>query len=248
MIRPERVPEEGFVMRRLLLSMGALFALVTVVSLDAVAQEATPDAGAETGFDVVSTNTAVHTVLPYGPDGLNSELNVTASVSGSCQTESLASPGRPDGWNCVGDDNQIYDPCFENAYAAEDAPVELACFATPFTNDVVLLTVDQPLTRTKESSHEGHVGDAANGEAQESDDIGANYWGLPWALEFANGDRCVLKTRIDVVLAGESVHYDCADGGTILGHVNRDDPTWAVVYLENGAVATSMVNVTAAWY
>ena len=233
-------------MRRLLLSLGALFALVTFVSLDTVAQEATPEAGEVTGLDVVSARTAVHTVLPYGPDGLNPELNVTSSVNGSCQAESLASPGRPDGWNCVGDDDQIYDPCFENAYAAEDAPVELACFASPFTDDVVLLTVDQPLTRTKEPSHEGHDGDAAYGE--ESDDIGANYWGLPWALELANGDRCVLKTRIDVVLAGEPVHYDCADGGTILGDVNRDQPIWSIVYLENGAGATTMVDVRAVWY
>lgn len=233
-------------MRRLLLSLGALFALVTCVSLRAVAQEATPEAGAATGIDVVSARTAVHTVLPYGPDGLNSELNVTSSTNGACQSESLASPGRPDGWNCVGDDNQIYDPCFENAYAAEDAPVELACFASPFSNDVVLLSLDNPLTRTKESSQEGHDEDAAYGE--EGDDIGANYWGLPWGLELANGDRCVLKTQIDVVLAGEPVHYDCADGGAILGHVNRDQPIWSIVYLEQGAVTTSLVDVTAAWY
>src|SRR4051794_944382 len=163
--RSECLSEEVCVMRRLLLSMGAVFALVAFVSLDAVAQEATPAAG----FVTASAGTAVHTVLPYGPDRLNADLNVTANVPGTCLTESLASPGRPDGWNCVGDDNQIYDPCFENAYASEDAPVELACFASPFTNDVVLLTVDQPLTRTKESSHEGHAGDAAYGE--ESDDI-----------------------------------------------------------------------------
>jgi hypothetical protein len=242
------VPEEGFVMRRLLLSLGVLFALVSFVPLDAVAQDATPEAGAATGVAVVSARTAVHTVLPYGPDGLNPDLNVTSSINGACQTESLASPGRPDGWSCIGDDDQLYDPCFENAYAAEDAPVELACFASPFASDVVLLTLDHPLARTKESSHEGHDGDAAYGEAQESDDIGANYWGLPWALELANGDRCTLQTKIDVILAGEPVHYDCADGGTILGHVNRDQPIWSVVYLEKGAVMTSIVDVTAAWY
>src|SRR5262245_14063677 len=109
-------------MRRLLLSLGALFAFVAYVPLGAVAQEATPEAGVA-GSDVVSARTAVHTVLPYGPDGLNPDLNVTSSINGSCLVESLASPGRPDGWNCVGDDNQIYDPCFENAFAAEDAPV-----------------------------------------------------------------------------------------------------------------------------
>jgi hypothetical protein len=238
-------------MRRLVLTFGALFALVTFLPLTAAAQDATPEASAATSANL-SDKTAVHTVLPYGPDGLNPDLNVTGSVNGACQTESLASPGRPDGWSCVGDDDQMYDPCFENAYAAEDAPVELACFASPFSNDVVLLKLDQPLTRVKETSHGGHDADAdadaAYGETQESDDIGANYWGLPWALELANGDRCLLKTRIDVVLAGEPVHYDCSDGGTILGRVNRDHPLWAVVYLEKGAIETSMVDVASAWY
>src|SRR5262245_23094650 len=134
-------------MLRLLVSCGVLFALVSLVPLEAVAQDATPEAGAATGIDVVSSRTAVHSVLPYGPDGLNPDLNVTASVSGSCLTESLASPGRPDGWSCVGDDNQIYDPCFENAYASPDAAVELACLASPFTSDVVILTPEQPLSR-----------------------------------------------------------------------------------------------------
>jgi hypothetical protein len=50
------------------------------------------------------------------------------------------------------------------------------------------------------------------------------------------------------MLAGEPVHYDCADGGTILGHVNRDHPLWAVVYLEKGAVSTRTVDDASAWY
>jgi hypothetical protein len=235
-------------MRRLPVSLGALFALIELNSMSAIAQEATPEAGTASTSTYGSARTAVHTMLPYGPDGLHPDLNVTANVDGSCQTESLASPGRPDAWNCLGDDNQIYDPCFENAYAAPDDTIELACLASPFTNDVVLMTLDQPLMRVKEQSHAARDAGAVYGEDQGRDDGAASYWGLPWALELANGDQCVLGSRVDVVLAGEPVHYDCAGGGAILGHVNRDHPLWTVVYLEDGALATTMVDVTAAWY
>ena len=155
-------------MRRLLVSLGMLSALLAFVPLNGIAQEATPEAGTAAAPDDASAKTAVHTVLPYDADGLNPDLNVTSNLDGACQIESLASPGRPDAWNCVGDDNQIYDPCFENAFASQDDPIELACFTSPFSNDVVLLSLDQPLTREKEAPHASHDADVAYGEAQES--------------------------------------------------------------------------------
>ena len=235
-------------MRRLLVSLGVLSALLAFVPLNGIAQEATPEAGTAAAPDDASAKTAVHTVLPYDADGLNPDLNVTSNLDGACQIESLASPGRPDAWNCVGDDDQIYDPCFENAFASQDDPVELACFTSPFSNDVVLLSLDQPLTREKEAPHASHDGTLPMVKPRKVT-ISVRITGaFPGRLELANGDRCVLGTQIDVVLAGEPVHYDCADGGTILGHVNRDQPLWTVVYLDDGALATTMVDVTAAWY
>ena len=102
----------------------------------ALAQPATPGPAA-TGE---MTRTDTRYVLPYGPDGIKGDLTVTATVEGSCTPHSLASPFRPDAWDCLGDDDQVYDPCFQNPYAAADAPAELACFTTPFTNEVVVLT------------------------------------------------------------------------------------------------------------
>ena len=48
-------------------------------------------------------------------------------------------------------------------------------------------------------------------------------WDLPWALELANGDQCTLLGGTLSVMAGQTVHYGCADGGTILGEVQHRD-------------------------
>ena len=220
-------------MRRLLVLLG-LVGLVVFVPMVVIAQDSTPEAQVEsTAADVTRTIPAY--VFPYDSDGLNAGLTVTANVGGVCAFESLATPGRPDAWDCLGDDNQIYDPCFENPFAppaeSSDAPGEVACMTSPFVDEVVLLALETPLDRDKE---------AAPGPDAEP-------WNLPWGLELASGERCVLRDDIDVILAGEAVHYDCADGGTILGDVNRGQPVWTVIYLADGATRTTLADVAVAW-
>jgi hypothetical protein len=102
---------------------------------------------------------------------------------------------------------------------------------SPFANEVVLLTLTTPLDRGKE---------VPTGAEAES-------WNLPWGLELAGGERCLLLDNIEVVLAGEAVHYDCADGGTILGIVDRSQPLWTVVYLPDGETVTTLADVAIAW-
>lgn len=227
-------------MRRLLVLLGALVLLGSLVPLAAmtpmaaVAQESTPPAQPEpsdAAQAAVPASTDVHIVLPFGPDGLHAGLNAAETVSGVCSFSSLMSTGRPDAWDCLDEANQIYDPCFENPYAPPDAPGALACFASPFSSDVVLLEVTEPLARDK-----------APGSASD-----VHPWDVPWALELANGDRCTVLADIGVVLAGESVYFACADGGTILGEVDRTRPLWTVHYLADGAGETTLVAVSAAW-
>jgi hypothetical protein len=205
-------------MIRPLIVFGAVVALVLCAPLATMAQE-TPG------------RTDARYILPYGPDGLNSSLNVTETVSAACTSDSIATPNRPDAWDCAGENNQIYDPCFENPFLDPDGPAELACFTDPFSTDVVVVTLDEPLTRTKEAPAQGPL----------------PAWDVPWGVELANGDRCVLLNDIDVALAGESVYYGCADGGSILGELDRSQPVWTVSYLADGAVASELVDVTTAW-
>ena len=47
--------------------------------------------------------------------------------------------------------------------------------------------------------------------------------------------------------AGQTVHYGCANGGTILGEVQHQDALWTVSYLAEGEVASTLVAVDTAW-
>ena len=72
-------------------------------------------------------------------------------------------------------------------------------------------------------------------------------WDLPWALELANGDRCTLLHGTLTVMAGQTVHYGCVEGGMVLGETDHSQPVWTVSYLAEGEVASSLVEVVAAW-
>lgn len=214
-------------MRRLLVVLCAVVALVGFAPLGAIGQEATPESGAS-----ALDRTDTRYVLPFGPDGLNPALTVTDTLAGTCAFGSITTPDRPDAFDCLGDGSQVLDPCFENPFAPPDEPGELACIADPFATEVVLLAVSDPLPREKEAP-------AGMDEIQP--------WDLPWALELANGDRCSLLHGTLYVLAGQTVYYGCEQQGAILGEVDRGQPVWTVSYLADGDVSSGLVAVTAAW-
>jgi len=248
--------EEGSVNRCLPL-LGALLALV-IIGPAVVAQDATP-ATAQTAR-LVRTDT--RHFLPYGSAGLNPVFTVTATENAVCGVQSLADPGRPDAWDCIGDPSQtIYDPCFENPFAPTDAPGELACVASPFVTDIVLITLTTPLDRDKAADTAGGGG-AADSPGQPSTTAGqpsaaqpgaavqpisVDPWDLPWALELANGERCTLLSGATSVLAGERINYGCEGGGVVLGAAHRGQPVWTVSYLADQSVATNVVEVAVAW-
>jgi hypothetical protein len=221
-------------MRNLFILLGAWLALAQPAL--AAAQEATPAAepsAAGAAGDLARTDTRYF--LPFTRDGVNPGLTVTGEDRGGCAFTSAAALARPDAWDCIGESNEIYDPCFENPYAPRDDPGELVCIASPFTNEVILFSLTEPLVRQKAAP----TVDAAT-------DLTAP-WVLPWALELANGERCTLLPGTVDVLAGIPVHYGCADGGAILGEPDRSQPVWSVAYLADGDVATTLVDVAVAW-
>jgi hypothetical protein len=216
-------------MRRLLVLLSALVALVTFGPMAALGQEATPQPGA-----AAPTRTDTRYVIPYGPDGLNAGLTVRETLTGSCIGEAIVVSDRADAFECLGDGSQVYDPCFENPFAPIDEPGEVACVLDPFGTEVVLLTIEDPLPREKE---------APAGPGQDP----FAPWDLPWAMELANGDRCTLQHGTLYQLAGQIVYYGCEQQGVVLGLVDHDQPVWTVNYLAAGDVASSLVEVTAAW-
>ena len=197
------------------------------------AQEATPAAGS-------TARTDVRYVVPFTPDGLNPGLTATTTEDGVCGFSSSAALERPDAWDCIGESDQIYDPCFENPFIAPDQPALVACFDSPFSTDVVVLRVTEPLVREKEAPDVGVSMAQAAGVSIEA-------WDLPWALELANGDQCTLLGGTLTVMAGQTVHYGCADGGMILGEVQHQNTRWTVNYLAAGEAASHLVAVVTAW-
>jgi hypothetical protein len=202
-----------------------------------LAQDATPAAATAAG---AGDRTDVRYLLPFTPDGLNPGLTATVTEDAICGFDSSTALDRPDAWDCQDADGQIYDPCFENPFIPPDQPALVACFDSPFTTDVVVLTLTEPLMRQKEAL------DAGTGMAQAAD-VSIDPWDLPWAVELANGDRCTLLGGTLTVVAGQTAHYGCEDGGVVFGEVNHVRPLWTVNYLAEGDAASTLVDVVAAW-
>jgi hypothetical protein len=228
-------------MWRLLVALSALLALALAGPVMVAAQDATPEAGP--GATEVA-RTDVRQLLPFGPDGLNPGLTVAATVEGVCGFSSIVALDRPDAWDCMSADNEIFDPCFEPFMMDPDELGQLACVEAPFGTEVTLLTLTEPLVREKEALDPG--ADLSMGVGQTADDA-LDPWDLPWALELANGDQCTLLHGTLIVLAGQTVHYGCVEGGMVLGETDRTQPVWTVSYLAEGEVASRLVDVAVAW-
>jgi hypothetical protein len=228
-------------MRRLLVALCALLALALAGPMLVSAQEGTPEAGTDT-TDVARTD--IRYLLPFGPDGLNPGLTAATTVEGVCGFSSIVALDRPDAWDCISADNEIFDPCFEPFMMDPEELGQLACITDPFATEVTLLTLTDPLVREKEATDPGP--DPAMGMGQDADSA-IDPWDLPWALELANGDRCTLLHGTLTVMAGQTVHYGCVEGGMVLGETDRGQPLWTVSYLAEGEVASSLVAVAVAW-
>lgn len=221
--------------------MRRLLALIVVIialgPLAAAAQEATPS----TGEAATLERTDTRYVLPFTADGLNPSLNVTSTLEGICDFESSIAGARPDAWGCT-TEGGVLDPCFENPYLAPDELGQLACFDTPFSTDVVLLTLTAPLSRDKEGA-----GTGANDVQPTTAESTLGPWDLPWAIDLANGDRCALMRGTLFFMAGQTIYYGCERQGTVLGQPDRSQPVWVVSYAAEGALTSDLVDVVVAW-
>ncbi|WP_211211885.1 hypothetical protein [Deinococcus apachensis] len=171
--------------------------------------------------------TELRLYTPFTPGGgLLVGVAVTGQVGGSCFAASVASPTRPDAYRCSAG-NRILDPCF--APLNDRAP--LACSTDPWGANAVLLTRSGALpgrTRAAEPNYPA---------------------GTPWALELANGQRCVALTGATAPVAGLRVNYGCPDGGVVAGSIDRSSPLWRVFYqTANRSLSLTQVGVRAAWF
>jgi hypothetical protein len=253
-------------MRHLLAGLVVLITLTLAGPALVSAQDATPEAGAGTA---AVARTDVRYLLPFGPDGLNAGLTEAATVEGVCGFASIVALDRPDAWDCISAESEIFDPCFEPLMMDPEALGQLACLESPFSTEVTLLTLTEPLVREKEvPAMEPSAGPGSGpgtgpgpstgagpgpstgvgpGMDQGAPGEGLTAWDLPWALELANGDQCTLLHGTLTVQAGQTVHYGCSEGGMVLGEVDHRHPVWTVNYLAEGESASRLVDVVVAW-
>ena len=169
--------------------------------------------------------TEVRVAAPFDPRGLVSGLTVSARAAGSCWTASLASSSRPDAWRCMAG-NRIHDPCFAGFVGPDQVA---ACFASPWSSDVVLLALSGPLPA-----------DVAR--------PGTLLGGPPWALELASGERCTMLTGATWAVAGLRVNYGCPGDVFVVGDLDRGGPAWRAFVLRAGAAVMSQVEIRIAHY
>lgn len=142
--------------------------------------------------------------------------SVRRTERGSCWTTSIT-VSAPSAYRCYAG-NQILDPCFAASAKARD----VTCYADPWSPGVRLdLASALPQPTPLAISH-------------------------PWALELANGKRCVAATGVVNRIGNLALLYECAGGGAAGLPMTRDGhPT--VEYVPAGAQTAVPVAVTVTW-
>ena len=170
------------------------------------------------------TPTQVQLVFPFSASG-NLAVRISARVHGRCFAASVADSGRPDAWRCMSG-NRIYDPCFEGL---EQNTAVVACLESPRTPAAVVLT-------------------PTGGVPRQAANKGVPLASPPWSLLLGNGASCGLFSGATFGLAGMRVNYGCANGGYLIGDVDRSQPQWRVFYLGPRATVAMLVGVVTAYY
>ena len=163
-------------------------------------------------------STQVTAMHTVAPWTASGHLTVASSgtAPGSCFTTSLAAPA-PTAYRCF-HGNALLDPCFESP--TSDRTV--ACFATPWAKAQVLTLRTAPPAPTRSGS------------------------GRLWALQLADGTRCIAATGTVPQVAGVDLSYSCSDGT----YAEPVDPAAAQLVVQRARLdATSLTRTTvgAAW-
>jgi hypothetical protein len=162
--------------------------------------------------------TVVTKFTPYSAAGALT-ASVAAHGTGRCWTGSIVVPVAG-AYRClVG--NDIADPCFSPPRPS--TPVTVACLPDPWSGARVI-TLTEPLP----------VGPPIGNAAR------------PWAVQLANGARCVASTGTVATSHGLALDLLCP-GGTAAGGLDTMSPAWRVQYGPRSGGQLSPIDVTRAW-
>jgi hypothetical protein len=163
--------------------------------------------------------TVSKTFHAYRADG-DLAVHVADVSTGSCWTTSIAATSAS-AFRCISD-NSIHDPCFAPTRPA--SPLEVACIPDPWTDATVLRVSGALPTGGPPAGRTPH----------------------PWAIELANGARCVVATGTVPAIQGVNLGYQCRNGANAaLADTTGRNVT--AKYAPAGATTLRTVRVSTIW-
>lgn len=147
-------------------------------------------------------------------------VHVADVSSGNCWTTSIAAPSAT-AYRCIAD-NSILDPCFAAAHPS--SPLEVACVRDPWSDATVLRVTGALPSQAPPADRATH----------------------PWAIELANGARCVAATGTVPAVQDVNLGYHCRNGANgALG--TRSGSRVTARYAPRGSTSLQTVTVSTIW-
>jgi len=170
-----------------------------------------------------AAGTEVTVFEPFASSGaLNADISVESTRPGTCWTTSDESR-RPDTYRCMWG-NYILDPCFSDPDVLRHV---VACVGSDGTDldKMVMLRLTEPLPARYGA---GEPASARN---------------LPLLILLADGTRCRPHQGTHAQIAGMSANFDCTNGASLVGDINRSHAEWTIRSTVSGSSELATVAV-----
>lgn len=210
--------------RRRRLSPATFLGAVALLVIGAVASLLLPKA-----WDALTqkpSSTEVSIMRPWKFGVLDPGIKITETRSASCSPSFISNA--PGALRCYTSDDEtlVLDVCWPN----DGEPAQAVCLGDPWNNEGILAN---PIS----------VEDDADAE-KELDLAPAT----PWALELANGSKCVLVPGATGIIAGMRLNYSCGgEDAWVVGDVDNRQKLWMALFSPKDSNEVSQVSVTRAW-
>ena len=148
--------------------------------------------------------------------------SVTHEARGSCFGNSIVI-ARSDAWRCSAA-NSIYDPCFMVNQTQVLCPNN-----GPWANNGILVNIPGGLPSAGPVKDQGTRGQ-------------------PWAIQLADGSKCLPISGASNVIANQRLNFDCSDGLGLYGNVQRSSSVWTIFAGAQHSAQITMRPIATAWF
>jgi hypothetical protein len=198
----------------------------TAPSAQATGTAPSPAHSMTTEPSVEPDRTELHIIRVFGLDQstVREGYQVVGNLEGECVGNSHAS-NRPDAWRCFSP-GSVYDPCFHPSGAAD----LVGCLAAPWSKDVVLIELTEPLPIPPDFTQEEILA------------------GPPWGVELSSGERCFWAQGGTGRVGGLRINYGCGERAILVGEANRSPQLWRIFYAQDVDADLTEVEIRQAWF